>query len=63
MFEEYPDLLTRYQCQELLCIGKNTMLRLIQDGEIPAIMLGNSYRIKRIDLSDFVEKKTSAIFR
>ncbi len=63
MFEEYPDLLTRSQCQELLCVGKNTMLSLLQNNEIPSIMLGNSYRIKRTDLSDFIEKKVSAIYR
>lgn len=61
MFEYAPDLLTRKQAQELLQVGKNTILNLIQDGYLPAMMLANGYRIKKEDLIDFVEK-TSATY-
>ena len=56
MFEYAPDLLTRKQAQELLSVGKNTILEFIHEGYLPAFMIGNSYRIKKCDLIDFVEK-------
>lgn len=62
MFESEPDLLTRRQAQELLSVGKNTMLNLIHEGYLPALVIAGSYRIKKSDLIDFVEK-TSATYR
>ena len=55
MFETEPDLLTRKQAQTLLSVGKNTILKLISDGYLPAIMIASSYRIKKNDLIDFIE--------
>lgn len=40
----------------LLSVGKNTILKLISDGYIPAIMIAGSYRIKKTDLIDFIEQ-------
>ena len=57
MFEYEPDLLTRRQAQELLQVGKNTILNLIQEGYLPAMVIANSYRIKKEDLIYFIEKK------
>ena len=62
MFEYVPDLLTRQEAQELLRVGKNTLLNLIYDGYLPAMIIANGYRIKKTDLIDFVEK-TSANYR
>ena len=56
MFEYAPDLLTRKQAQELLSVGKNKILEFIHEGYLPAFMIGNSYRIKKCDLIEFVEK-------
>ena len=56
MFEKAPDLLTRKQAQNLLSVGKNTILKLITDGNMPAIMMAGSYRIKKTDLIDFIEQ-------
>lgn len=62
MFEYEPDLLTRKQAQELLQVGKNTILNLIQEGYLPAMVIANSYRIKKEDLINFIEK-TALIYR
>ncbi len=62
MFENEPDLLTRKQAQELLSVGKNTILNLISEGYLPAMIIAGSYRIKKEDLITFVEK-TSAHYR
>ena len=61
MFENEPDLLTRKQAQNLLSVGKNTILKLISDGYLPAIIIAGSYRIKKNDLIDFIEK--SALYK
>ena len=62
MFEYEPDLLTRKQAQELLQVGKNTILNLINDGYLPAMIIANSYRIKKDDWIEFIEK-TSVNYR
>ena len=58
MFEYEPDLLTRKEAQELLHVGKNTILNLIYEGYLPAIIIANSYRIKKEDLIHYIENKT-----
>lgn len=55
MFEYEPDLLTRKEAQALLHVGKNTILNLIYEGYLPAIIIANSYRIKKEDLIHYVE--------
>lgn len=55
MYENLPDLLTRKEAQKVLCIGKNTILNLIHAKKLPAIIIGNSFRIKKTDLIDFIE--------
>lgn len=62
MFDYEPDLLTRKQAQDLLCVGKNTILNLIHDGYLPVIMIGNSYRIKKEDLINFIEKSSVSYY-
>lgn len=58
MFENEPDLLTRKQAQELLSVSKNTILDFIHNGYLPALIIGNSYRIKKEDLISFIEHST-----
>lgn len=56
MFENEPDLLTRKQAQALLSVGKSTMLKLISNGYLPTRIISGSYRIKKEDLIEFIEK-------
>ena len=56
---EYPLILTVKQCQEILQIGKNLMLYLIHNEEIPAFRVGKQWRIRREDLERFMEAHTS----
>ena len=39
MFEQTPDILTFKECQELLKIGKNTLLDLLHNEEIEGFKL------------------------
>ena len=51
-------ILTLKQCQEKLQIGKNLMLYLIHNEEIPAFRVGKQWRIRREDLEHFMEERT-----
>ncbi len=54
MLEDYPDLLTRRQTQELLHLGKNRILNYIHTGRLRALMLDGRYLIKKEDILDFI---------
>ena len=54
MERDYPEILTLKQCQEILQIGKNLMLYMIHNEEIPAFRVGKQWRIRREDLEQFM---------
>ena len=51
----YPEILTLKQCQEILLIGKNLMLFLVHNEEIPAFRVGKQWRIRKVDLERYIE--------
>lgn len=54
MLEEYPDLLTRKQTQELLHMGKNRILNYIHTGRLRALVLDGRYLILKEDIINFI---------
>lgn len=54
MLEKYPDVMTLKQCQEILGVGKNLILALIHDEELPAFRVGYLWRVCRVDLINFI---------
>ncbi len=54
MLNNTKDILTLKELQELLHIGKNTALRLVQSGEIEAFRVGNQWRITRDSILKFI---------
>ena len=56
MFEEYPDIVTVAQLQKMLHISRQLAYELISSGQIRAIKVGNSFRITKISVIDFVTK-------
>lgn len=50
-------LLTRAEAQQALRVSTCTMFNLIRSGEIPAIKIGRSYRIRQSDLTKYLEKQ------
>ena len=42
---QYPDVLTLHECQQILQVSRGTMLRLLHENEIPAFRVGNRWRI------------------
>ncbi len=56
MLEDYPDLLTRKQTQELLHMGKNRILNHIHSGRLRALILDGRYLIKKEDIINFITR-------
>lgn len=54
MFQEYKDVLTIKELCEALQIGYNTAYKLLQNGTIKNLKIGNAYRIPKIYLIDYV---------
>lgn len=54
MLEDYPDLLTRKQTQELLHLGKNRILNYIHTGQLRALVLDGRYLILKEDIINFI---------
>lgn len=47
MFQDYPDVLDLRQVSEILQISTKTGARLLRDGTIKSLKIGNSYRIPK----------------
>ena len=49
-----PEIMTLKECQQILKVGKNTILELIHSGTISAFKIGNRWKIKKEDLVEFI---------
>ena len=58
MLNNTKDILTLKELQELLHIGKNTALRLVQSGEIEAFRVGNRWRIPCEAIVKYIRKNS-----
>ena len=56
MLNSTKDILTLKELQELLHIGKNTALRLVQSGEIEAFRVGDQWRITKDSIIKYIKK-------
>ena len=57
MFVKMPDIpyiMTFKQCQEVLKVGKNTLLDLIHTGQLQAFRVGNRWKITRDALVQYI---------
>ena len=54
MLNNTKDILTLKELQELLHIGKNTALRLVQSGDIEAFRVGKQWRILRKSINEYI---------
>lgn len=55
MFESYPDIIKIEELCRMLNISKNTAYELIRSGQVPARRIGRIYRIRKIDVINFME--------
>lgn len=56
MLNNTKDILTLKELQELLHIGKNTALRLVQGGEIEAFRVGKQWRVLRESVAKYIKR-------
>lgn len=56
MFENFPDLLTVKQLQDILSIGRSKAYSLLHDGELKSITIGRQIRIPKRYLLDYLAK-------
>ena len=49
-------LITSKEARKILKIGKNKMNDLLKSKEIPSVMLGNGYKIRRSAIDDYILK-------
>ena len=53
---QYPDILTIKDCQDILQVSRGTILRLLHEDELPAFRVGNLWRVRRESMLAFIEK-------
>lgn len=54
MLNNIKDILTLKELQELLHIGKNTALRLVQSGGIEAFRVGKQWRVSKESVAKYI---------
>ena len=59
MFPDYPDIVTVRQLRDMLGISRQLAYDLIADGEVQATKIGNSFKIPKVSVINYVteEKK------
>lgn len=55
--ESKINLLSPAEVCSYLNIGRNTMYRLLLDGQIPAFRIGNRWKIPESSINDFISKQ------
>ena len=48
------DILTVREMMDMLAVGKNTAYKLIHDGKVKSFRLGNSYKILRKSVEEYI---------
>ena len=56
VYKDLPPLLSRKEVQEILKIGKNGLLNLIKEGQLPTVMINKRKKIRKEDLITFIEE-------
>ncbi|MDF0727290.1 helix-turn-helix domain-containing protein [Cytobacillus sp. S13-E01] len=51
------EIMTITQVAKYLQISDMTTYKLVQEGKIPAFKVGRHWRVKKVDLSEFIEKQ------
>jgi excisionase family DNA binding protein len=54
ILRDYGDILLPKDVQQILQVGRNTVYKLLEDGTIKSIKIGNSYRIPKLNLAEFM---------
>ena len=55
MYENIPEVMTLKECQQLLKVGKNTMLELLHTRQIEGFKIGNRWKVKKESWVEFIQ--------
>ena len=55
MYENIPEVMTVKECQQLLKVGKNTMLELLHTNQIESFKIGRRWKIKKESVVEFLQ--------
>lgn len=58
VFENYPDIVSVSQLQEMLGIGKNKAYELINTHQIDSIKIGRIHKIPKANVINFLNKNS-----
>lgn len=50
-YNDLPDVLTPDEVKDYLKIGRNTVYRMLREGEIPSVRIGKLYRVPKMMLA------------
>lgn len=54
LFTEYPEIVSVAQMQAMLGISRHAAYDLVKDGSIPALKIGTSFRILKINIISYM---------
>ena len=61
MFPDYPDIVTVKQLREMLGISRQLAYELINDGKLQAIKIGNSFKIPKVSVINYVTEEQEEV--
>ena len=61
MFDNYDDILTVAEVMDILYVGKNTVYRLLNEGELKGFRIGRTWKITRDSLTSFIMHRRAEI--
>ena len=56
IFTEYRDIVTSKELQEMLNMGRNTVMNLLKSGEIQSMRVGRVYKIPKLWVIDYLNE-------
>lgn len=56
IFTECRDIVTSKELQEMLNMGRNTVMSLLKSGEIPSMRVGRVYKIPKLWVIDYLNE-------
>ena len=54
MYERIPEIMTLKECQQILKVGKNTMLELLHTNQIEGFKIGSRWKIPKESIVEFL---------
>ncbi len=55
MYENIPEIMTLKECQQLLKVGKNTMLELLHTRQLEGFKIGSRWKVKKESLVEYIQ--------